>query len=219
MSIINITVEGQTEQRFCHHVLGPYLFAQSGHIVIATPVTTNNKRGTKGGAVNWDKFRHHVQTWQRQTPGQIHTMMFDLYGLSTSFPGYHDSIKLSGAERASKIEEKIRGEIGHQLFHPYIQVYEFEALLFSDPDHIQARLGKPNKSIIPNLQDLTQQFETPEHINDGPETAPSKRLLTYYPTYRKVDDGIVIAQAISIEIMRHKCTRFNHWIQLLLNLP
>ena len=35
-------------------------------------------------------------------------------------------------------------------------------------------------------------FESPEHINDDPWTAPSKRILKHYPKYQKVDRKSVV---------------------------
>jgi len=50
----------------------------------------------------------------------------------------------------------------------------------------------------------------PEFINDGPETAPSKRLLKALPAYKKVVDGPAIAQSIGIQRLRGP--HFSHWL-------
>ena len=70
-----------------------------------------------------------------------------------------------------------------------------------------------------NFRQFADGFDTPEDINDDPETAPSKRVLRAYPAYRKPLDGTLAAQAVGIE----RCDKsartfasgsnsFRHWI-------
>ena len=46
---------------------------------------------------------------------------------------------------------------------------------------------------------MRYNYSTPEQINSGGKTAPSKRILEIYPSYQKVSDGILIACNIGIE--------------------
>ncbi|MCU0798023.1 MAG: DUF4276 family protein, partial [Akkermansiaceae bacterium] len=54
----------------------------------------------------------------------------------------------------------------------------------------------------------------PEEINDGPHTAPSKRIIRHLPLYErsKVRVGAVAAAAIGLPTLRAKCPHFDHWI-------
>lgn len=66
---------------------------------------------------------------------------------------------------------------------------------------------------ISQLCEIRAEAETPEHINNNPNTAPSKRILPLYPGYNKVLDGFNIAQDIGIDTMRKECKYFDLWLQ------
>ncbi|MDD1760795.1 MAG: DUF4276 family protein, partial [Methanothrix sp.] len=65
---------------------------------------------------------------------------------------------------------------------------------------------------------IRDQFNTPEEINDGYETAPSKRIIRLFKSYQKVTDGYQIAQKIGIDVIRKECPHFNEWIGKLIQL-
>jgi hypothetical protein len=46
---------------------------------------------------------------------------------------------------------------------------------------------------------IRAQFKTPEDINEGPATAPSKRILALFPGYRKVLKGPSICEEIGVQ--------------------
>ena len=79
---------------------------------------------------------------------------------------------------------------------PYVQMHEFEALLFSVPKLLAEGLDLTDCSKVQSIRD---QFHSPEEIDDGEQTAPSKRILELNPGYSKVADGIVISQKIGLE--------------------
>jgi len=56
---------------------------------------------------------------------------------------------------------------------------------------------------------------SPESINDGLTTAPSKRLKTNIPVYDKVNDGAELSSLIGLAAIRGKCPRFNAWLSTL----
>lgn len=217
MSLLYITVEGQTEQDFCHRLLKPYLYARSGIVVIAQPVTTNARTNSKGGAVKWDKFYRQVSAQLTNSPSAWHSMMFDLYRLHDTFPNCQ-AAAIDGYQRANNIENGILNEVGHYRFLPYIQVYEFESLLFSDPDvlHRGAALDVPITG--QPFHKILSEFNGPEWINDSVETAPSKRICQIYPGFKKTLHGILIAEQIGIDKMRKMCPHFNEWVSKLLTL-
>lgn len=215
MALINITVEGQSEQKFCNELLGNYLYSKAGHILHATPITTNLRLGIKGGAVEYAKFKAHLLKWMRATPNQFHTMFFDLYALPNSYP--NAAISLNGIEKASSIANAIAHDINSDLFIPYIQVHEFETLLYAKPEilvnYLEAseRVKSTFLSSIANFQ--------PEEINGGVNTAPSKRILEIDGGYRKILTGYLVAQEIGIDNIREGCPHFNNWVQTLIDLP
>ena len=56
------------------------------------------------------------------------------------------------------------------------------------------------------------QAENPELIDDGPETAPSKRILEEIPEYDKVAAGVSVVGKIGLPVLRQKCAHFNGWL-------
>ena len=96
---------------------------------------------------------------------------------------------------------------------PYVQMHEFEALLFSDISKFQLHDDWNNKSKT-KLQRVCNRFATPEDINNGIQTAPSKRLDDIFPGYGKNKTlyGPLIAEDIGLAKIRQECPRFNNWI-------
>lgn len=61
------------------------------------------------------------------------TTMFDYYALPDDFPGVEESIDIQNVrDRISFLEDKFAEDMGSGTFIPYIQLHEFEALLFVD---------------------------------------------------------------------------------------
>ncbi len=98
-------------------------------------------------------------------------------------------------------------------FLPYLQLHEYEALLFSDPAAFANGINRPN--LVREFQAIRNDFDTPEDINNNPDTAPSKRILAVCPGYRKVIEGAQGAAAVGIRRMRKHCRHFHEWVQSL----
>ena len=58
----------------------------------------------------------------------------------------------------------------------------------------------------------------PEDINDGLETSPSKRILTYIPGYNKTLHGPLAATGAGLSELRRLCPRFHAWMSCLESL-
>ena len=71
------------------------------------------------------------------------------------------------------------------------------------------------RSQLDSLVSIRTSFKSPEHINDGQDTAPSKRLLGLYPVYDNVAFGPRIVQAIGIKKLRQECIHFDDWLMKL----
>lgn len=99
---------------------------------------------------------------------------------------------------------------------PHIQLHEYEACLFSDPDCFRDFYPRGAKG-IEELKKIAQSYESPELINDGQHTAPSKRITQYFPDYEggKPTVGTQVAQRIGLQKMRDKCPHFNSWLSRL----
>ena len=54
--------------------------------------------------------------------------------------------------------------------------------------------------------------QTPEHINDGPETHPSKQLAPLRPRYRKTLHGPSAIARVGLSRVRSECPHFGAWL-------
>jgi hypothetical protein len=207
---INILVEGQTEETFVREILVPHL---AGLQVWLTPRIVETSKGYKGGAVSYSKIVREVSLWCRQDQSAIVTTLFDVYGLPSDFPGF--SAWRSGhpaQPQVATLEATLAASVGQPNLIPYLQLHEYEALLFSDLDAF-TYAGVPEKTIQHWKSDLAQ-FPGPEDVNNSKTTAPSKRLIARWPTYAKSKPlyGSLIALQIGLPVMRAMCPRFNDWV-------
>ena len=113
-------------------------------------------------------------------------------------------------ERIGKIESIINDDIGERNCKFHFMLHEFEGILFSKPETFSLIAGD---EIVTAVQRIREEFETPEHINNSPETAPSKRLESLIPGYAKIKNGTQISEAIGIHAIMEQCPHFKRWIQ------
>ena len=216
-----IIVEGPTEERFVNQTLKPHL----GNVLVeasALVVTTSKKRGKRGGLSDYKKPRNDIirLTKQEQNDDVRFTTMFDLYGLPEEFPGYEDAVLHDDPyQRVETLEDALANDISDPRFIPYIQLHEFEALLFSDPGKLKLEFDG-SADAIARLATIAARFPSPEHINDSSTTAPSKRIIRAIPEYdgRKASAGPIVAEKIGLPTMRAKCAHFADWLAKLENL-
>ncbi|SFQ30978.1 protein of unknown function [Roseivivax halotolerans] len=112
-----------------------------------------------------------------------------------------------------EFESQVRDKIGEDLserFIPYVQMHEFEALLFSDVEVISSLIGDEH---LPKLWEIRNSYETPEDINNGALTAPSKRLISIHSGYNKVVNGELISEGIGVDKIRKECPGFDVWLK------
>lgn len=226
--IINILCEGQTEERFVSKVMKPYL-KDYGIVLKPRILLTSKKKNQRGGMINYSQAKRDVENWiseNRNRKSEIHyyTTMFDFYALPSDFPCMDEIEKYTDAYgKVSAVERAMAEKFQVSNFVPYIQLHEFEALLFSDISKIVDRFPK-QKRIITNLQKVLDGCNgNPELVNTGREMAPSKRIVAVVEEsekykYHKVQDGVNIACRIGIDVMMNKCRHFKEWIDKLIAL-
>ncbi len=217
---LHFIVEGQTEETFVNQVLRPHL-ATFSILCSARCVMTSRKRGVKhrGGITNYYLPRKDINTWMREdkNPDVRFTTMFDLYSLPQDFPGYGDAATLSDAYgRVRVLEDALSEDISDRRFVPYIQLHEFEALLFSDPRKLETQFDDRGDEVS-RLVVTASAFESPEFIDDGKDTSPSKRIIGEIPEYgrMKASAGPIVAGKIGLATLRSKCRHFGAWIDRL----
>ena len=213
MSRVLVFVEGQTEETFVRDLLVPY-FSRLG--IYLTPILAQTSPGHKGGIVSYGKVKHQLTRLCRQDQGAYVTTMMDYYGLPNDFPGLDGHVP-DAHEQVMRLEQALQQDIDAPNFIPNLMLHEFEALLFSAPEKIAEWLD--DQALLAPMAAIRAAFATPEHINNSPQTAPSKRILTLVPHYKKTVDGPLIAEDIGLDAIRAQCPHFNNWIERLLALP
>ncbi|MCB0080202.1 MAG: DUF4276 family protein [Caldilineaceae bacterium] len=221
-----LVVEGPTEQTFVSSVLAPYMAARGVYLRAALI----GKPGHKGGNVRWDRAKIDIGNFLKQRPSTHISTMFDYFRIDPSWPGFArlqiyraTGEQLNASQKAAILEAETKKEAStafaafdaERRFIPYIEMHEFEALLFSDVDILAEEIGVKSERIV----QIVSQYETPEEINENPMFAPSKQLAAISSGYRKVTMGISIVERIGIPQLRTACPHFDQWLRHLESLP
>lgn len=206
MKRLLVICEGQCEEEFVNDNLAPHLREFGLWVYPALLKDDIGRRG--GGSVSVDRVARHIRNeyWN-----------FDFITTLLDFYGFERKAGRSRAEIETAILDGVRlllivgTDLGHVL--PYVQMHEFEALLFSDTTKFEIHLDWTPKA-SESLDQIRRAFATPEHIDDSPHSAPSKRLAQVFPGYdrEKLLYGPLIAQDIGIAAIRAQCPGFNAWL-------
>ena len=211
---VHVICEGQTEEMFINEVLNDY-FQPKG---IYLRPSLLGKPGHKGGNFKFDRLFTDVRARLLGDTSSYCTTFFDFYGLPEDFPGKNDAKSQAGISAKAdclmgKLLDKLQEKLGNdmlQRFIPYVQMYEFEGLLFSDPTGLARAVYEP--SLETGFKQIRDEFDSPEEINDSVITAPSKRIVKLYSAYDKPIHGSLAAIQIGLEAIRRECKLFDRWL-------
>ena len=211
MKRLYILCEGQTEEEFVNVILNPY-FQSLG--VYMQPIIFTTKRTPfkkyKGGVGSFAKIKKELQRLCGEHPNEMVTTMFDLYAFPYDTLGL-ENIPSDIYEKTEYIEKAIANEIGNRFGNMVFSLvlHEFEGLLFSD---VSAFENVASDEAVAILRNVRAAVPTPEHINESPETAPSKQIERAIPDYSKIADGIDIAEQIGMDKITSECRHFANWL-------
>lgn len=173
--------------------------------------------GHKGGDVSYQRYKLNAEKLLKQENDIIVTSLIDFFRLKTDFSKYQEAINIypnDKIQRVTFLENAITENINHHRFVPYIQLHEFEGLLFSSTDGFDFLPDIPNSNRT-ELKKAVEKHDNPELLNDGATTAPSKRLESLVPGYQKTFHGPLLAEVISLNTILAKCERFKVWLDKL----
>ena len=195
-----ISVEGETEEDFVKMILAPHL---RGKGVEPIPILPHGR----GGNIRVDRIASAMAEliWSFNYV----TSLVDFYGF-----------KDKDNDAPCQLERRINNAVGQRIqsswdetrVFAYVQLYEFEALLFSDVHSFSVVFDDLPDDVLAQLREVGRQFSSPEDINDSNTTAPSKRINQLVPGYDKRRDGPDLAAEIGLSVIRSKCNRFNRWL-------
>ena len=156
--------------------------------------------------------KRHIQKLLQDSSVKFVTTMIDFYGLPDNFPSQENLPIASCYSQVTHLENAFEQDIGYQSqrFSAYLQLHEFEAMLFVAPDKMAQMFPDLNKT--KQLVAIKEAFASPEEINNNRQTAPSKRILSLFPGYQKPLYGTLIALDIGLDHIRSECSHFNQWL-------
>ncbi|GGK25222.1 DUF4276 family protein [Aliivibrio fischeri] len=213
--IVHVICEGQTEESFVRELLVEP-FAHKGIYLMPALI---GRPGHKGGNFKFERLSADVEKRLLADKNCYCTTFFDFYGLPESFPGKNGtdvtaSIQTKATTLQDALTEKLTEKVGGDVirrFIPYVQMYEFEGLLFSDPQKMAQ--GMDRSDVEQSFIDIANSFESPEHINNSPQTAPSKRIEKLIWGYEKPLLGTLAALEVGLDSMREQCVLFDAWLK------
>ena len=212
MKRLYIIVEGQTEQEFVNQLLAPYL--QQHGIYDVRPILIRTSKTGRGGFINYQHLRNDAMRLLKSTKNDFAVSMFVDFFRIPEVPDKPSWNALpTHKQQVEQMERCIAADINDRRFIPYIQLHEFEALLFASNVGFEALFTETEST---ETQRIVDAFDNPEDINSHPDTAPSKRIIAIKNNYDKVLEGNLIAAEIGLKTMLDKCPRFNEWIETLI---
>jgi len=223
MKRVCVVCEGQTEEMFVTKVVAPVFYDIGLNL---TPQMIETSPGHRGGALSYERVRRHLRNTLRQKSSPTVTTFFDLYRLDKRFPGFDEAHqetllarKLDTLCKALSKDIVAVAECLPSRFIPHIQPYEFEGLLFSDVATLVS-VEKNWATAQVNLSRVRAEAETPEHINDQPETKPAAHLARVLksPKFSKLDHGPIAAAKMGLPVIEAECKFFAAWINQLRSL-
>jgi hypothetical protein len=211
---VNIICEGQTEETFIKEVLYDFFEPKS---IYLNPILIRKK----GGHFTFERLLTDIRLLQGDSTAYC-TTLFDFYGLPSDFPGREKAQTMTNIEEKAQCvtqylvdalrENKISAD-SLRRFIPYVQMYEFEGLLFSDCHSLASAIDQ--QSLATKFQAIREGFSTPEDINNSKINAPSKRILKIYRSYNKPIHGSLAIIEIGLDTIRRECKLFDRWLQQL----
>ena len=211
MKRVVIICEGETEREFSKKILAPYFATKNIHI--QSPLI----KRSMGGVVRWNILKKEITTYLYENDVFV-TMLIDYYGLYSkyAFPNWDEGERINDkVERMNYLESAMKSDIQDGLRHrflPYLQLHEFEGLLFNDIQVFYEHVPQNELVGEAELVKTFQDYANPEMINNNRETSPSHRLKRIIEGYNKVLYGHYFAEAIGLGNIRNKSPRFDEWM-------
>lgn len=213
MRTIYILVEGQTEEEFVNCTISPYLKQQG--IQNTVPILLETSPGYYGGDVTFARYNKNAQNLLTSDPNCIVTSLIDYHELRSDFPDYEEAMKIANKiDSVQMLEKGLQEHFNNPCYIPYIQLHEFESLLFSDIKGFNYITTIPAK--VTQINAIVSHYSNPELINSGKTTVPSARLKAILPRYKKPFHGPIVALENGIGVVLQRCPRFKVWVELMI---
>ena len=189
-------------------------FAATGVRVTKSIFTTKHPAGGpafKGGLSKWPKLEPELRRLLRDSSTTVLTTLFDYYAFPADAPGMADRPNGSPYERVRHVETALAKAIRDRRFLPNLVLHEIEAWVLADCRRLGEVMG--DRAPAAELERVVQLESGPELVNDGTDTAPSKRIMRAYPQYIKTIDGPLVIADASLDAIRQQCPHAHDWLR------
>lgn len=112
--------------------------------------------------------------------------------------------------RVEHVEAAIAKHCDDRRFIPHLTLHEAETWVFAAGRYLADVAG--DARLHGRLQADIRRASGPENVNDGFDTAPSKRLLRYWSRYDKVLDGPLAVAEFGLAGLRQECPHLDAWL-------
>ena len=212
MTRLIVVCEGQTEAEFCNSVLAPFL--RNASVYLSAVLIKHSG----GGGVRWSKLGKQLKAHLKSDSGTYVTTLVDYYGrdvpndwpaaqAASAESNIHEKVAILENGMSNEVDERHTGR-----FIPYLQLHEFEALLYSSPSVIAPLLDGDTAEVEAALIEVIRSCSEPELINSRRDKTPARRLAALSPGYTKALLGPLLAEEIGLERIRAACPRFDRWV-------
>jgi hypothetical protein len=166
----------------------------------------------KGGVSSCSQIRRDLGLLLQDTDARSVTTLLDYDALPMDFPGMRDRPAALPRLRVEHVEAAWSASVGDARFVPHLVLHELEAWVYAEPSCLEPWMFDEDRKVIAAITATAAAHASPEDIDDGFETAPSKRLIEAFPAYQKTLHGPLAVSAIGIDRIRAVCPHFASWI-------
>ena len=202
---VQLVVEGESERLFVRQCVAPHL-APHGLTVSAISLD---------GVTGYGRPRSAVKAALGMRGVTAVSSLIDYYALPDDFPGAAQRAQTARAH-VEQIEAAWAADIADRRFVPHVVLHELEAWVFAAPARLAARHFEDDDALLAGVAAIATAHATPEEIDDGAATAPSKRLAALFASrgrrYVKTVHGVGALAALGMAAILEACPHARAWL-------
>ena len=209
---LHILVEEQTEETIVRRVIEPHLTTLGWWVTLSIVRTKRPATGPayRGGVAKWSKLEREIRLLLGDTSLTVLTTLLDYYAFPVDAPGMSGRPASGPVDRVAHVETAISTHFADRRLVPHLVLHEVEAWVFAAHRPLGELHGD---ALADRLKADVDAAGGPELVNDGVNTAPSKRLRKYCPGYVKTMDGPLAVEELGLAELRAQCPHLDEWLK------
>jgi hypothetical protein len=210
---LHVLCEGQTEEIIARDTLDSHFSGEDARVTRSILTTKRPASGPafKGGVTSWLKLERELRRLLHDSSTTVLTTLLDYYAFPTDAPGMADRPYGSPYDRVRHVESALAEEINDKRFVPHLVLHEIETWVLVGCRCLGEVMGDPGPAA--DLEQIVRYESGPELVNDGVDTAPSKRIMSAYPRYQKTLDGPLVIAEVGLDAVRSACPHADLWVR------